>query len=361
MLFTRNSNQQPTASPASLPSEGLSSGGASALAKVARSADLYQIVLEQKGDRWFAHVPALPDFLAEGDTAEAARQKIRAAISVHLFSQGGAKSFTSRFTSPMEVRVPRTESLESDLRDALDGHEFRLDYQPTFDLATGLLAGMEAFIRWDHPRRGLLSPMDFIPTAEAAGLTVSMDDWVLEEVCDQLKRWENAESDWQRFVMSINLSRGQLHRPNLAPHIISVLRAKGLAPNRLRLEIPEVTAIETVEAVAQNLRELRAAGVHLTLDDVSAERSALMHLRDFTADSLKIDRPLIKELGENSRSTALVEAITLLAHAWGMTVTAEGVETANQAAALQALGCDYGQGYFYGRPVSSDQAGRLLP
>jgi EAL domain-containing protein (putative c-di-GMP-specific phosphodiesterase class I)/predicted RNase H-like HicB family nuclease len=360
MLFGKTESQPTPTPPIHVGSEALSPEGASALAKVARSAELYQIVLEQQGDRWLARVPALPDHLAEGETPDAARQNMRDAISAHLFGRASGEGLATRFTSAVGIRAAQGESLERDLREALIGHEFRLYYQPTFDLTTGLLAGMEALIRWEHPRRGLMPPMEFIPAAEAAGLTASMDDWVLDEVCGQLKRWENADSGRQALAMSVNLSQGQLHRPNLAPHVIGVLRANGLEPKRLRLEVPEVTAVETVEAAWENLRALREAGVHLTLDDVSAERSALARLRDLTVDSIKIDRPLINELGEGGRSTALVETITLLAHAWGMTVTAEGVETAGQAAKLQALGCDFGQGFFFGRPAPSEQAGRLF-
>jgi EAL domain-containing protein (putative c-di-GMP-specific phosphodiesterase class I) len=316
---------------------------------VAVHAELYRILVERQGDRWLAHVPALPGRTAEGKTPDAARDEMHKALTAHLFGSASGGMWSRQ-----------RESLGQGLRQALAGREFRLHYQPTFQLATGELVGMEALVRWDHPLRGLIAPRDFIPEAEATGLTPFIDDWVLDEACRQLRDWQSNDPVWQAFVMSVNLSRGQLHRPDLAQRVIRVIDANGLEPGRLRLEVPETTAIEEDEAAARNFEALRAAGIHLAVDDVSAERSSLARLRGLTVDSLKIDRPLVNELGEGSRTTSLVQAITLLAHAWGMTVTAEGVETAQQAATLQALGCDFAQGFYYGKPVPSDQAGRLL-
>lgn len=348
MLPLKTPNEPPSSCPRDS-KEPANTGDASALAKVPLHANLYRILVERHGDRWLAHVPALPGRVAEGNTPNAARHEMHKALTAQLFfrPEGGMWS-------------RQRESLGKGLRQALAGHEFRLHYQPTFHLATGELVGMEALVRWDHPLRGLIPPRDFIPEAEATGLTRFIDDWVLDEACRQLKTWQAAGPIWQPFVMSVNLSRGQLRRPDLAQHVISVLEGNSLEPSRLRLEVPEATAVEEDEAAARNFEALRAAGVHVAVDDVSAERLSLTHLLGLTVDSLKIDRPLVNELGDGSRTTALVQAITLLAHACGMTVTAEGVETAQQAATLQALGCDYAQGFYYGKPVPSDQAGWLL-
>jgi EAL domain-containing protein (putative c-di-GMP-specific phosphodiesterase class I) len=359
MIFAKTPKQLPA--PTLSPSSNSSfPDGVSRLAKVARRADLYEVVLEQQGDRWLAHIPAFPDSLAEGETPEAATKMVKAAVAARIFSPVGVNGLVSSLSPKPGMQASQDELVERELRQALARSEFLLHYQPTFELATGQMAGMEALIRWEHPRRGLLSAVDFIPLAEATGLSASMDDWVLDEACRELTRWGNTRGDSRPMVMSVNLSRGQVSRPNLAPHVVSVLNANGMDPSRVRMEVSEATAREEDASSSQNLQALRVAGVHLTLDDVSAEGSSLMHLRDLTVDSLKIDRSLVEELRSGSRTTALVQAITLLAHGWGMTVTAEGVETAEQAAILVALGCDYGQGYFYGRPEPSRLARTLV-
>jgi EAL domain-containing protein (putative c-di-GMP-specific phosphodiesterase class I) len=183
---------------------------------------------------------------------------------------------------------------------------------------------------------------------------------VLEESCHQLRLWQELRVNARSLVISINIGQDQLRRPDLAEHVISVLGANDLDPSRLRLEVAESAVIDDAGGVSSTIESLRAAGVHLTVDDVSAERSSLLRLRDLTIDSLKIDRPLVDELMDCGRTTALVQAITLLAHAWGMAVTAEGVETADQAEALKAIGCDYAQGFHFGRPVAAAEALQFL-
>ena len=243
--------------------------------------------------------------------------------------------------------------LEQELRRALDQQEFRVYYQPIIDLTNQKVIGMEALIRWEHPRLGLIAPAQFIHTAEETGLIVPMGRWVLEEACRQAQQWQSERKDATPLELSVNLSAKQLQQANLVAEIAEVLRKTGLAPMSLKLEITESVAMNDAESTLARLYELKALGVKLAIDDFGMGYSSLSYLKRFPVDTLKIDRSFVAGLGQNAEDTAIVQAVVTMAHTVGLTVTAEGVETTEISDHLQGLGCDLAQGYYFAKPLPS--------
>ena len=235
------------------------------------------------------------------------------------------------------------------LRRALDREELRLFYQPIMDLPRDTMVGVEALIRWEHPTRGLLSPIEFMPVAEQSGLMVSIGKWVIEEACRQAARWA-ADPAVAPIVMSVNLSARQLTDPHLVDDVAEALGATGLHPSLLCLELTESAVMEDPEGAAEVLRQLRDLGASLAIDDFGTGYSSLSYLRRLRVDHLKIDRSFIDGLGTEGEDTQIVTAVVRLAHELKLAVVAEGVETEAQLGALRALGCDTAQGYYFARP-----------
>lgn len=250
--------------------------------------------------------------------------------------------------------------LEQELRRALEQKEFRVFYQPIIDLATSEVIGMEALIRWEHPRLGLISPAQFIHTAEETGLIVPIGRWVLEEACRQAQQWQREHKGERPLELSVNLSAKQLQQANLVPEIAQILRETGLPPMSLKLEITESVAMNDAEGTMTRLHELRALGVKLAIDDFGTGYSSLSYLKRFPVDTLKIDRSFVSGLGQNAEDTAIVQAVVTMAHTVGLTVTAEGVETNEITNHLQGLGCDLAQGYYFAKPLPSAKLEKLL-
>jgi diguanylate cyclase (GGDEF)-like protein/PAS domain S-box-containing protein len=250
--------------------------------------------------------------------------------------------------------------LEQELRRAVELEEFRVFYQPIIALNSRKVIGIEALIRWQHPRLGLIAPAHFINTAEETGLIVPMGRWVLEEACRQVSQWQTEREDDIRLELSVNLSAKQLQQPNLATEIAEVLKKTGLAPINLRLEITESVAMSDAEGMLARLHELKALGVKLAIDDFGTGYSSLSYLKRFPVDTLKIDRSFVSGLGQNAEDTAIVQAVVTMAHTVGLTVTAEGVETTEITDHLQGLGCDLAQGYYFAKPLPSADLAALL-
>ena len=250
--------------------------------------------------------------------------------------------------------------LEQELRRALEQQEFRVYYQPIIDLTNHKVIGMEALIRWEHPRLGLIAPAQFIHTAEETGLIVPMGRWVLEEACRQAQQWQSERKDGTLLEISVNLSAKQLQQANLVTEIAEVLRKTGLAPMCLKLEITESVAMNDAESTLARLYELKALGVKLAIDDFGTGYSSLSYLKRFPVDTLKIDRSFVAGLGQNAEDTAIVQAVVTMAHTVGLTVTAEGVETTEVSMHLQGLGCDLAQGYYFAKPLPSAGLEALL-
>ena len=250
--------------------------------------------------------------------------------------------------------------LESDLWKAVERNELRLVYQPSVDLKTGSIVGMEALARWQHPRRGMVSPAEFIPVAEETGLILPVGRWVLQEACRQVRRWQHEHPNFRRLVMSVNVSAQEFQHPNLVQQVSETLRDTGLHPSSLKLEITESALLKDVEATLDTLHALHRLGVRIALDDFGTGYSSLNYLRRFPVDTLKIDRSFVQELGSSSSSLAIVRAVIALAHALEMDVTAEGFETSTQLARLRDAYCDHGQGYYFSKPLPVDQMNQLL-
>ena len=244
-------------------------------------------------------------------------------------------------------------------RRAIDREEFCLRYQPIVSLADGRVMGFEALLRWQHPERGFISPLDFIPVAEETGLIVAIGRWVLTQACQQMRAWQEQQQLPAHFTISINLSSKQFAQPNFIEQMAGSLRDAGLEPNRLKLEITESMVIENIDTTAEMLTQLRALGVELSIDDFGTGYSSLSYLHRFPINTLKIDRSFISQM-HSTENAEIVRTIITLARSLEMDVVAEGVETAEQLEQLRALGCDYAQGYIFSRPLEAGDATRLI-
>jgi EAL domain-containing protein (putative c-di-GMP-specific phosphodiesterase class I) len=262
----------------------------------------------------------------------------------------------------MEERAARRMALESDLRRAMDREELRIYYQPKVLLGPGTnrIASVEALVRWEHPERGLLLPREFIPLAEETGLIAPLGRWVLEKACQQACRWKEQYPGDPPLVVCVNLSAEQFRLSNLQEEVAQVLRATGLQARSLHLEITEGIAMEDVESTVAMLRQLKDLGVRLTVDDFGMGYSSLSYLDRFPVDILKVARPFVAQLTGNPESVPLISAIINLAHALNLTTIAEGVENAQQLAALKEMGCDMAQGYYFAKPLPLEAVGELL-
>ncbi len=255
--------------------------------------------------------------------------------------------------------VDRLE-LEHDLRRAIERNEVQVYYQPIVDLATAQIVGLEALARWQHPQRGFIAPVQFIPLAEETGLIVPLGRCILEQACRQAQTWLAQHPQAQAWELSVNLSARQFRLPTLVEDIAHVLAETHLPPACLKLEITESVVMEAAEVAAITLHELKALGVHLAIDDFGTGYSSLSYLKRFPVDTLKIDRAFIAGLGLNPEDTAIVRAVTTLADSLGLSVVAEGVETAHGVAHLQELGCAFAQGYFFAKPLPATEVTPLL-
>lgn len=234
----------------------------------------------------------------------------------------------------------------------------QLHYQPIISLSTGVIVGFEALIRWVHPERGFISPTEFIPVAEETGLIIPIGRWVLHEACNQLRRWQEKTGQAQDLIMSINVSGRQLLQPDFTSQISQILQATQISTSSIKLEITESVLMETATCVTDQLAQLQDLGVRLSLDDFGTGYSSLSYLYRFPINNLKVDRSFVDGLG--SGQDQIVQTIIALAHGLDIDVTAEGVETSEQLARLKALGCEFGQGYLFSRPVNPEAAELLF-
>ena len=270
------------------------------------------------------------------------------------------KAIYKVFDRRMNAHARERLELATDLRHALERGELELTYQPVVDLETGHVRELEALARWHHPKRGLLSPADFIPLAEETGLSVPIGQWVLAEACRQACHWQTWRPPGAPLPVSVNLSGRQFQQPMLVHDVTLLLEETGLASSCLTLEINETAMMQEAESTAETLLQLKALGVHIAMDDFGTGYSSLAYLKRFPIDSLKVDNSFVAGLGRDAEDTAIVRTIVTLAKTLGLQVTGEGIETEEQAAHLRALGCDRGQGYYYALPLSPGEAFALL-
>jgi diguanylate cyclase (GGDEF)-like protein/PAS domain S-box-containing protein len=272
--------------------------------------------------------------------------------------QGSAKHAV--FDVTMHDHAVAILQLENDLRRAIERGELRVQYQPIVALQSGRIVGFEALARWHHQKRGNVSPAEFIPLAEETGVIGPLGRWVLHEACTQLRRLQVAHPQLPPLSLSVNLSGRQVLQPDLVEQIEETLHATGLDPRTLRLEITESVLVENAATAIKCLTRLRQRGVSLCIDDFGTGYSSLSYLHRLPIDLLKIDGSFVNTMGSDDKNRRIVETILLLGRNLGVEVIAEGVETKEQADALQRFGCNFAQGYLFSRPVDIDAATALV-
>ncbi|MFN8628750.1 MAG: EAL domain-containing protein [Chloroflexota bacterium] len=282
-----------------------------------------------------------------------------AEIALHRAKADGAGG-TVLFDPEMRAQTVERASLEHDLRRAIERHELRLHYQPLVDLSTGAIVGVEALLRWQHPSRGLIPPLAFIPLAEETGLILPIGRWVLESSCAQLRDWQRRIPAARDLALSVNISARQFAQADLVGTVAQILDHTGIDPANLELEITESVVMDQSEASVERLHGLRALGVRLVLDDFGTGYSSLAYLRRLPLDTIKVDRSFVSGLGEEPVDRPIVQTVIALAHGLGIDVVAEGIETLAQRDELRSLDCDRGQGYWFARPLPVDELERVL-
>jgi diguanylate cyclase (GGDEF)-like protein/PAS domain S-box-containing protein len=264
------------------------------------------------------------------------------------------------FEDRLREAVVERADLAEDLRCALTDQQLRLRYHPVIDVASRAVIGFEALLRWQHPTRGELSPLLFVPLAEETGAIIEMGEWVLGEACRQLCQWRRELPGARELTVSVNLSTIQLHAPQLVEQVRAVLEETGLPPRRLVLELTESVLVDDVGLAVDVLERLRSLGVRLALDDFGAGYSSLRYLRQLPFDFVKLDRGLLEGVDRDPSALALADAVLSLLTRLGLRSIAEGVETAAQLAVLDSLGCELGQGYLVCQPLLPEDVPALL-
>ena len=264
------------------------------------------------------------------------------------------------FNEHMHLAAMALLQLENDLRRAIERKEFLVYYQPLVSMKNGQPVGFEALVRWQHPTRGMVSPAEFIPAAEETGLIVPLGEWVLRTACEQMSKWQQRFPASPPLTISVNLSSKQLTMPDLPFKVARILEETGLKANSLKLEITESVIMEQTEAANASLAQLRELGIELQLDDFGTGYSSLGYLQTLPVGAIKIDRSFIRYIEGSPEHIEIVRTIVMLARNLSMKVVAEGIETPEQEKLLRSLGCDYGQGYLFAKPLPSMAAEKLL-
>ncbi len=289
-----------------------------------------------------------------------AENVLRDADTAMYRAKSNGKGQYAVFDLQMHSHAVAVLKLENDLRRALERQEFRIHYQPIIDLDTGRIRAFEALVRWQHPDRGLVSPRSFIPTAEETGLIVQIGRFVLREACRQMAEWQRQFPEVKDLAVSVNLSSKEFMQSDLVERIRDLLEETGLPPNCLRLELTESIIMEHTAPVPEKLRRLRELGVELHIDDFGTGYSSLNYLHQLPANVLKIDRSFIRQMSSGSGRSEIIGTIVYLARNLGMTVAAEGLETAEELAHFRTLRCEYGQGFYFSKPLNHEDAYGLL-
>jgi diguanylate cyclase (GGDEF)-like protein len=291
---------------------------------------------------------------------ETAEHLLRDAGSAMSRAKANGGASCQVFDVAQHTRAMALLQLEAELRHAIERCEFRNYYQPVVSVETGRITGFEALVRWQHPRRGLVLPVEFIPIAEETGLIVPIGSWVLREACQQIRSWQERFPSTPPLYVTVNFSARQFTQPGLIAQIDQILRETGLDAGSLGLEITESMILECVDATVSTLAQLSARKIRLYVDDFGTGYSSLSHLHRFPIDTLKIDRSFVSEMGTNEENLKIIRAILGLADNFDMRVTVEGVESAAQMAQLKALKCTEVQGFYFSPPVDARVAEALL-
>jgi diguanylate cyclase (GGDEF)-like protein len=291
---------------------------------------------------------------------EGAEELLRNADVAMYMAKEAGKGRYQVFEPAMHDTALRRLELKADLQRAVDNGEFVLHYQPVIELATGRIEGLEALVRWQHPTRELIAPLDFIPLAEETGLIVPLGRWVLQEACMQARRLQELYVMDPPLQMAVNLSARQLQRPEIVGEIAETLMQTRLDPSSLVLEITESVMMQDMDLSIQRLAELKELGVQLAVDDFGTGYSSLNYIRRFPVDILKVDKSFVDGVNEGGEESALTAAIIELAGILRLRPVAEGIERADQLEKLLALQCDLGQGYYFAKPLPLQSVDELL-
>jgi predicted signal transduction protein with EAL and GGDEF domain len=291
--------------------------------------------------------------VAPGDGANPDLLLKNADMALYL-AKGDGRGTHRFFEREMDKRLQSRRALELDLRKAIANGEFELYYQPILYLQTGKVSGFEALLRWNHPERGMIPPLDFIPLAEETGLILPLGEWVLRTACGHAAKWPQAIS------VAVNLSAMQFKGRNLVQLTLNALAASGLPSNRLELEITESVLLQDETHVLGLLHQLREIGVRISMDDFGTGYSSLAYLRNFPFDKIKIDRSFVRDMLVRKDCQAIVRAVVGLARSLGITTIIEGIETKEQLAGAKADGCDEGQGYLFAKPMPEPKVAEFI-
>jgi diguanylate cyclase (GGDEF)-like protein/PAS domain S-box-containing protein len=291
------------------------------------------------------------------DDAEDADTMLKCADLAMYQAKATGRNNYQFFKSELNVSAMEHQNIEHGLRRALERVEFELHFQPQMNLETGAIAGVEALLRWHHPARGLLCPIDFMSVAEQSGLIVPMGRWVLREACRQAKAWENL--GFLPIRIAVNVSAVELRSKHFVEGVQAALTDTGLLPRHLELELTETFLMQDSSATATVLRAIKGLGVQLALDDFGTGYSSLSYMRRFPIDALKIDQSFVRDLTTDPDDASIVGAVINMGHSLHMRVVAEGVETAEQALILREQACPEGQGYYFGRPLNAEAISAL--
>ncbi len=292
------------------------------------------------------------------DDSENADDLIQHADSAMYLAKQQGRNNSQFYTSAINEKITRRVTLEKALRQALEHEQFVVYYQPKINLATDKMTGVEALVRWQHPKLGLVSPIEFIPLAEETGIIIALGEWVMMTACRQMHQWELRYPELTN--MSINVSARQFWQRDFTGRVASILSESKVSPEKIELELTESVVMNDIESVIETMNALKNLGISLSIDDFGTGYSSLSYLQRFPVDVLKIDRCFVTGLKNENTDSAMVRSILALAVNFKLRVVAEGIENASQHQALTNLGCQYGQGYFYSRPIDTASMEELL-
>jgi predicted signal transduction protein with EAL and GGDEF domain len=293
------------------------------------------------------------------DAYETAEEVLRDADTAMYEAKQRGRARHVLFQREMQARVVRLLGLQTELREALRRSEFRIRFQPIVSLDAGRVCGFEALVRWEHPKRGLLYPSDFIQEAESIGLIVDIDLWILSQACRQLSIWQT-ECYAPDLTISVNVSSKLFAHERLIGDIREILSSTNLPPRCLKLEITETVLMAHIETASNNISLLRELGVELSIDDFGTGYSSLSYLTRFPLTMLKVDRSFVELIGSDVRSDEIAQTIMTLARNLGLDAVAEGIETLDQLARLKLMGCGFGQGFLFSAAVQADVAREFI-
>jgi diguanylate cyclase (GGDEF)-like protein/PAS domain S-box-containing protein len=297
--------------------------------------------------------------VARPGTGTAAEALLAAADDALLRAKELGKQRVQLYDEPMRERARMRRHSAADLRGALERDELCLHYQPVIHIPSGTIWAVEALVRWRHPTRGLVPPLEFIPLAERLGLIVHIGRWVVAQACRESAAWPR-DHRGERLRVSVNLSSRELAEPDLTERLSEIIAANGGEPRRLTFEITETAIVDEPQAALRSMRALQALGAHVAIDDFGKGHSSLAQLKTFPVDALKLDRLFVRGIESSERDAALIDAVISMARALGVHLVVEGIEQQGQLAALAALGCRWGQGFHFARPLPADELEALL-